>query len=92
MATENVEMTGDWVEIHEATANNTNVVVTPRAFGMEWAIDTVIPSDDLEPHILSDAVALDPTTYRDRGFVMASGEILYVRGPATTQVAVTIEV
>lgn len=89
MATENITVNGTWQAAHTATANNTNVVLTPRGSDVEWVINTTTPSASLQGHMLSEPLDRG-RGFKDRGFVLANGEILYVRGPRDVVVARTV--
>lgn len=89
MATQDIVMTEVWQLAHSATADNTNVVLTPQGKGIDWAIDTSTPAETLAGHNLSQMGMINDN-YRDRGFVLQNGEGLYVRGSAGLVVAMTI--
>ena len=90
MATENITITGTWSAVHTATVNNTNVVLTPRSTNVEWVINTTAPSATLQGHTLSEPLDGAARFFKDRGFVLANGEVLYVRGPRNAIVARTV--
>lgn len=90
MATENITVTGTWSVAHTATANNTNVVLTPAGPDVEWVINTTAPSATLTGHQLSEPLTGSPNRFKDRGFVLANGEGLYIRGPRGVVVSRTI--
>lgn len=89
MATENITATSAWAVAHTSTADNTNVVLTPNGDDVNWVIDTTAPSPTITPHRLSEP--LRRGGYRDRGFVLANGETLYIRGPVGVTIARTVE-
>lgn len=89
MATVDITLTEVWQLAHSATTNNTNVVMTPQAKDIDWAIDTSTPSESLSGHNLSQRGMISDN-YRDRGFVLNNGEGLYVRGSQGLVVAMTV--
>lgn len=89
MATVDITLTNVWQAAHTATANNTNVVLTPQGKDIDWAIGTSLPAESLSGHNLSRAGMVNDN-YQDRGFVLKSGEVLYVRGSQGLVVAMTV--
>lgn len=89
MATVDITLTNVWQLAHLATADNTNVVLTPQGKDIDWAIDTSTPAESLSGHNLSRAGMVNDN-YQDRGFVLKTGEGLYVRGSSGLIVAMTV--
>ena len=89
MATVDITLTEVWQLAHSATADNTNVVLTPQGKDIDWAIDTTTPAESLAGHNLSQMGMINEN-YRDRGFVLQNGEGLYLRGSAGLVVAMTV--
>ena len=72
--TANMTVSGTWEVVHTSTANDTRVVITPKAQSIEWVVreDTTPPADSFVGHTLQRGY--------DREFVLSSGETFFIRG------------